>query len=209
MINARRLFGDRETLAHYLAQDVAAELRRAVLANGRASMALSGGSTPLLFLQHLSRENLPWQKITATLVDERQVPEDHARSNLRMLRENLTPAGLTILPLAPERVQYLPFDATVLGMGGDGHTASFFPGGDTLAAALDPAQPPAVIALNAPGAGEPRLTFNLAALLQSRSLAIHIEGQLKLDIITTAEASGLPIAAVLDAPNPATLYWCP
>ena len=209
MITARRSFGDRATLAHYLAQDVAAELRRAVLANGRASIAISGGTTPVVFLQHLSLESLPWQKITATLVDERQVPEDHVRSNLRMLRENLTPAGLTIYPLAPARAAYLPFDATILGMGGDGHTASFFPGGDTLAEALDTRRPPAVLELRAPGAGEPRLTFNLSALLQSRFLAIHIEGALKRDIIATAQATGLAIGAVLDAPNPTTLYWCP
>lgn len=209
MITARRKFGDRETLAHYLAQDVAAELRRAVLATGRASIAFSGGATPKIFLQHLSREALPWAKVTATVVDERQVPEDHERSNLRMLRQNLTPAGISIRPLNAERLAFLPFDACILGMGGDGHTASFFPGGDTLAEALDPSKPPAVLALKAPGAGEPRLTFNLAALLQSRFLAIHIEGALKLDIIETAQATGLPVSAVLDAPNPTPLYWCP
>jgi 6-phosphogluconolactonase len=207
MISGRRVFGDRETLAHYLAQDVAAELRRAALANGRASIAFSGGTTPALFLQSLARENLPWQKIAATLVDERQVPEDHARSNLRMLRENLAPAGLTIYPLTAERIAYLPLDAAVLGMGADGHTASFFPGGDNLKKALDPSQPPAVIGMTAAGAGEPRLTFNLSALLRSKFLALHIEGAEKLAVLD--KAKGLPVNAVLDAPNPVTLYWCP
>ena len=45
----------------------------------------------------------------------------------------------------------LPFAAVVLGMGDDGHTASFYPGGDNLAAANSPDCKVQVMAMNAKG----------------------------------------------------------
>ena len=101
----------------------------------------------------------------------------------------------------------------VLGMGGDGHTASFFPGGDTLATALDPATPQRIIELNAPGAGETRRSFTLPALLAAKHLFIHIEGNEKQLTLRKALEDGpvsdMPIRAVLRAEKPVTIYWCP
>src|ERR1044072_4111674 len=67
-----------------------------------------------------------------------------------------------------------PFDAAILGMGNDGHTASFFPGGDTLTEALTAEGP--VIAIRERGAGEPRVTLTLKQLLAAKALYLHIEG---------------------------------
>ena len=105
-----------------------------------------------------------------------------------------------------------PFDAVVLGMGSDGHTASFFPGGDTLEEALSGEGP--VLALNAPGAGEPRVTLVLKKLLKTRSLYLHIEGEEKAAVLDKALADGpvedMPIRAVLrQDEKPLTVYWCP
>lgn len=207
MIANQRLFGDRATLAHYLARDIAAVLSQAVIARGRATLALSGGTTPALMLEALSKEPLPWSDIVATLVDERDVPETDARSNLRFLREHLTPPGLVIEPLAADALALLPLDVAVLGMGTDGHTASFFPEADRLHEALDPDQAPAIVAIRAPSVPETRHTFNLTALLGARHLVLHIEGAEKRSVLESAETRNLPVAAVLRAPKPLTLYW--
>ena len=154
----RHEFANPTVLAAALAQSVADDLRAALQARDGASLALSGGNTPKAFMQALARQPLDWSRIAVTLVDERWVPENHPRSNAHLLRENLLqgPASAaTFLPLyraTPEPEAALdelerdlatslpwPLDVAVLGMGEDGHTASFFPGGDRLAQALDPA----------------------------------------------------------------------
>jgi 6-phosphogluconolactonase len=48
---------------------------------GQAVLAVSGGTTPALFLRPLSQAKIDWARVTVTLVDERQVPEESPRSN--------------------------------------------------------------------------------------------------------------------------------
>jgi 6-phosphogluconolactonase/glucosamine-6-phosphate isomerase/deaminase len=123
-----------------------------------------------------------WQRVTVTLVDERQVPETSPRSNARLVREALLRNRAAPRPTLcrcignPQAADAAPFDVVVLGMGSDGHTASFFPGGDHLPEALDADTPKRIIEMNAPGAGEPRLTFTLPVLLAAGRLKLHIEG---------------------------------
>ena len=89
MIEAERIFHAREALAESLAHDVAEELMRAIEAKGKATLAVSGGTTPKTFFAKLSQIDLPWHRVTVTLVDERQVPETSERSNARLVRETL------------------------------------------------------------------------------------------------------------------------
>ena len=213
-------FPDPATLAASLAAAVANDLRTALTTRDRASLALSGGNTPKRFLQALSLQSLSWPNIDVTLVDERWVPESNERSNARLLRENLLRGAAVearFLPLyrdTPEPEQALveierdlaalpsPFDALVLGMGEDGHTASFFPGGDRLAEALDPATTSRVLPMRAPGAGEPRITLTLPPILTARHLYLHIEGVGKRQVLDAAvsgigEGADYPIRNVL------------
>jgi 6-phosphogluconolactonase len=226
---ARRDFRDKEQLAEALAEAIAANLKSGVKARGAASLAVSGGSTPARFFKALSaRADVPWDKVTVTLVDERWVDETSDRSNGRLVKANLLQgraAAARFVPLyqgggAPDeyaaglaqREVPQPLDAAILGMGNDGHTASFFPGGDTLAEALTAEGP--VIAIRAPGAGEPRVTLTLKRLLDARALYLHIEGEEKVETLREAETEGpieaMPVRAILrQNQTPLTIYWCP
>ncbi len=229
MTPARRNFRDREQLAEALATAVADTLKAGVKARGAASLAVSGGSTPTAFFKALaSRDDVPWDKVTVTLVDERWVDTGSDRSNARLVEANLLQgraAAARFVPLyqggslpdadaasAAQRGVPQPLDAAVLGMGNDGHTASFFPGGDTLAEALTAEGP--VVALRAPGAGEPRVTLTLPVLAAARALYLHIEGEEKAATLERALADGpiedMPVRAVLrEADTQLTIYWCP
>ena len=229
MSPVRRTFNDKQQLADALAEAVAANLKAGIAAIGRASLAVSGGSTPVNFFRALSRrDDVDWDKVTVTLVDERWVDETSDRSNARLVKQNLLQgraAAATFVPLyqggdMPDAVKAnaaqanvpRPLDVAVLGMGNDGHTASFFPGGDTLSEALTAEGP--VIAIRAPGAGEPRVTLTLKQLLAAKALYLHIEGEGKLETLRKAEAEGpiedMPVRAILrETSTPLTIYWCP
>lgn len=225
-------FENGAALAAGLADKVAETLTAAVAARGAASIAVSGGSTPKAFFEALSSRVLEWSKVTITLVDERFVPEDNPRSNHKLVKEHLLKnkaAAANFLPLyqpaedaeksaviATEETKGVdnPFDIAILGMGGDGHTASFFPGGSNLAKALDPKTPRGIITMEAEGAGEPRLTFTFASLADARLLVLHIEGDSKKDVLAKAEGEGpeteMPIRAILRrAVSPVEIFWAP
>ncbi len=225
-------FANGAELAGKLADKVAETLSAAVATRGSASIAVSGGSTPKAFFQALSSRTIDWAKVTITLVDERFVPADNPRSNHLLVQENLLKdkaAAAKFLPLyqaaasveeaaviATEETKAVghPFDVAILGMGNDGHTASFFPGGSNLATALDPNTPRGIITMEAEGAGEPRLTFTFSSLQDARLLVLHIEGEGKKDVLAKAEGAGeeteMPIRAMLRrAVSPVEIYWAP
>jgi len=191
------VYADGASLARALAAAVACDLRDAILTRGVGLLAVSGGSTPRRFLSELGRLRLDWSRVVVTLVDERWVTPDDARSNARRIEA---------LPL--------PFDAVVLGMGNDGHTASLFPGGDTLSQALDPQGRDRVVLLQAPGAPEARVTLTLPTLLATAALYLHIEGAEKRSVLARAldpqtRSDEMPIRAVIKcAGEPLRMYWC-
>ena len=229
---ARRNFADKAELAAALAASVAEHLREGIAARGFGAIAVSGGSTPARFFARLGKDKtVEWDKVFVTLVDERWVPETSERSNAGLVNEKMLqgPAAVArFVPLycdAPEpdaaalarvaeqlAVLPRPFDAVVLGMGNDGHTASFFPGGDNLALALGSEGP--VVALRAEGAGEPRVTLTLPRLLDTKALYLHIEGEAKVAVLDQALEDGpvddMPVRAVLRQEKvPLTVFWCP
>ncbi|MEQ8598356.1 MAG: 6-phosphogluconolactonase [Devosia sp.] len=227
----RRSFADKATLAKELVESVADRIRAAIAERGAAAIAVSGGSTPGKFFQTLGKtKDIDWSKVVVTLVDERWVDETSDRSNALLVNEKMLQgpaANARFFPLysggdeptdaAIAKTNALmselpqPFAAVILGMGSDGHTASFFPGGDTLDAALTASGP--TLAIRAPGAGEPRVTFTLPRLLETDGLYLHIEGEGKAEVLDAALGDGavedMPVRAVLRSGAPVTVYWCP
>jgi 6-phosphogluconolactonase len=211
-------FPDREELFEAAAGRVAGELRAALAARGRASLAVPGGTTPGPFLQRLSAERLDWALVTVMPTDERCVNAGSPRLNEGLIRAALlqdaaAAAGFVSLATGPDRPEhaagrlaqtvepFLPLDVCVLGMGEDLHTASLFPGADRLAVALSADAPP-VMVLRAPGAPEARVSLTAPVLRAARSVIVLIAGAAKQAALARARLDGpeieAPIRVVLD-----------
>ena len=191
-----------------LAEAAARFVAESILARDaeRYAMCLSGGRTPRATYARLAtspwRETIPWARVHFFFTDERHVPPDDPRSNLRMAREAL----LTPLDVPEANIHGVPtrdldpeasaaaydaelarffgrrdpvgagahFDVVLLGLGEDGHTASLFPGNP----ALDIAGRWAAAVRDA-SVPEPRITLTLPALATSRHTAFLVEGAQK------------------------------
>ena len=202
-----RDFPTPDALATAMAARVAAALAADIAATGTATLAVSGGTTPRRFFQALSQTPLAWAQVTVILVDERCVPETSPRSNTALVRAHLLQGPAAAARFVPLTSLLPPLTVAVLGMGLDGHTASFFPGGDNLAAALDPTGTAASLPMTAPGADEPRLTLTLPVLARAKHLLLHIEGSAKRAVLENAQ--NLPIHAVLTARPDIEIFWSP
>jgi 6-phosphogluconolactonase len=196
-------------------------LRAGIAARGEGWAALSGGSTPEPIYRALAAQSLDWPKITFALVDERNVPLSSPASNEAMIERALAPAleaGAEIKPMyfAAETVEmaadcadvlYAPlsYDIALMGMGDDGHTASWFPNARGLDEALSENTKRSVVAINAPqaqGSAE-RLTLTRNALKRSRALILVITGDSKRTRLEQAlSAQDAPVAALFQTGMP-------
>jgi len=222
-------FEQRQLLDEALADKVATLLTAALESKGKASIAVSGGSTPIGFFQALSKKKLAWQAITITLADERWVDIDSSDSNTKLVHEYLmqneavkakffhlkqgeilSDETLTDLNLAANQ-QILPLDVLILGMGEDGHTASLFPCSNEITQCLAK-DSQALLKVTPKTAPHQRISFSFAALAQSKNTFLHISGISKKQVLAKAIAGQvckeMPIRAFLQAPNINTqVYW--
>jgi len=219
-------FDTREEASASLAAEICETLTDALAAHGRATLVVSGGTSPVAFFHHLRRLPLSWERITVVPSDERVVPLDHADRNEAMIRRELlqgAAAGASLrglLPASgstanlPQLAETLPlsFDAVVLGMGTDGHTASLFPGAPQLEAALRSPEPLAL--LDVPSLGAERVSLTPSALLATRRIDLLIFGPEKRAIYESAVAGDdigeLPVRCVLHQNQvPVRVFWAP
>ncbi|MDR7149058.1 6-phosphogluconolactonase [Hydrogenophaga palleronii] len=215
-----------------IAAHIAEALRTAIAERGQASLAVSGGKSPIPIFEALREQDLNWSKVCVMLVDERIVPRDHADSNTALVARHLLqgaaaaarfvpffrelPAALTEQVLdalaadANKRIAHLPWplDVAVLGMGEDAHTASLFPGASGYTHALQSTERLAwVTPLTAPHA---RLTLTLPSLLAARELLLSIAGEKKLAVYRQAAQkadAALPISLVINQTQTPLSVW--
>lgn len=158
--------------AEAAAQEVARRLAEAAARGG--NVALAGGSTPRRAYELAVALATDWSGADVWLGDERCVPADDERANVRLVRETImTAARPPVLhpvdtALEPAEAAWLygaqllgvGFRLVLLGLGNDGHTASLFPD----APSLDERE---ALAVAAPPGLEPwvdRVTMTIPAL---------------------------------------------
>lgn len=210
---------------------------------GDFHLALSGGGTPLPFYRRLmydpAAREFPWQRTHLWIVDERRVGFDDERSNFKAIdeligqhsgipREQVHP----MLALAEDAdAQYEKLlrqtlfwrerghdrlDYVLLGMGGDGHTASLFPGSPALRASLDPAESRLVLTNAGPAVTPPdRVTMTLPLINAARFVAVMVTGEGKRSMLarisrapgTVAEDEVLALPILGVRPRAGELRW--
>ncbi|MBU0961260.1 MAG: 6-phosphogluconolactonase [Proteobacteria bacterium] len=225
-------FPDTSSLVEELTGQIGQALEEGIAVRGQASLAVSGGNTPLPLFDALSKVALEWKKVLITLVDERWVAVEEMDSNEKMVREHLLKGraaeagflgmktsdasakageGDCAMALSPIT---LPFDVLILGMGNDGHTASLFPGAVRLKEAVAMDSGKLCMAISPPKAPHERMSLTLPAILNSRQIILHISGATKRDVYEKAcdhgPAEKMPIRYILNqSQTPVTVYWAP
>tara|TARA_B100000768_G_C11255759_1_gene366324 strand:+ start:624 stop:1301 length:678 start_codon:yes stop_codon:yes gene_type:complete len=209
-----------------LSVELVTDLLGALAKNGKATLAVPGGSTPGPLFDLLSRADFDWTNVTIMLTDERWVSTDSPRSNTALIRNRLLvnaaasanyvalykdgfepEAGAVALSKQVE--PYLPIDVILLGMGADMHTASLFPGAAELFWAQSPEATAVVAMVPVTGDLEPRVTLSANVLESANRTHVLILGDEKkaaLMVAETADPYEAPIAQFL--PN-AKVHWSP
>lgn len=224
-------FDSRDMLFGQLLQDVMSGLSSALKNKSKASMLLSGGTSPGALYEMMSQQTLDWANVWFGLSDERWVAPDHADSNEKLVRKTLLThkaAEANFIGLksvagdivdgwkdSDQRLQALPrpFDIILLGMGLDGHTASLFPDSADTAVALSESNRMLCHPIRR-GEGEtPRITMTLNALLKSHETKLLIFGADKWQVYQQARAEksdSQPVSHLLhQTQTPVSIYWAP
>ena len=224
-------YDDTEEFADAVAGDIQFVIESALDARGSAVVALAGGKTPFPAYRKLAEAKLDWKKVTIVPTDERIVPLGDDLSNVTALAKIFLPKGARVKPIVPEATAdykaagrsadalmqdlHWPLDLCVLGMGGDGHTASIFPGPDFDEALNGPNERRALGVMPEPlptDAPVARVSLSRQGIVTARALLIAITGDAKKtvleDAIRQGAGSAYPIGRVLaDVELPVDIHW--
>lgn len=196
--------------AAHLANTVGAALKAHLSVHPRVRLALSGGRSPVAFLQALACLYLPWHRVDVALVDERLTADKTCRNADLIRRYFLRKAAgaACFYPLLDKKLDcedasaqlaaanlaYRQPDIVVLGMGLDGHFASLFAAGDFKNAAP-------VVQTRAPVAPVARLSLAFESICAAQHLFLSIQGAQKWAVLERARHGDaeLPISRLLAA----------
>ncbi|GLQ19248.1 6-phosphogluconolactonase [Algimonas porphyrae] len=216
------LFQDEAALIGATVADLTTRLQSALSQRGRASLMLSGGSSPKPVYEALAQQPIAWDGVGISLVDERWVPPGVPGSNADFVQACFagTPAERAhFVPLynghddaasgvesAEQALSTVarPFDICVMGMGLDGHTASWFPHSRGLEAALRRDNLATLCSIDATGcavAGDhtDRMTLTYAAVAASRHVCLLLNTAEKLDVFRQSlegDVTDRPVASL-------------
>lgn len=225
-------FASREEASGVAAEMAAKALQRDITGQDHASLFVSGGSTPEEMFRRLRHEEIDWARVTVGLVDERWVPPDDPESNEKLVRTHLLrdkASAAGFLPMwmpgcEPEQAAadrsraYAPHcnraSFVLLGMGLDGHTASWFPGEPTLKSLASLANTQAVAAIRAEGVCTPqRLTLTgrpVANAVRAVLLVFGKEKRAKLEEARGADPLLCPVRFAMDGLGERlSIVWAP
>ncbi len=226
-------YEDVAEMAEAVAGDIQFIVESAIEARGGAVIALAGGKTPVPIYARLARAKLDWKRVTIIPGDERIVPLGDPLSNVTMIGKTFLPAGARVMPIVPQAIAdykaagrsadalmqdlHWPLDLCLLGVGGDGHTASIFPGPDFDEALNGPKERRMLGVLPDPlpaDAPVPRVTLSRAAIVGAASVMIAVTGTAKRKVLEAAIKQGpsstYPIGRVLaDTELPVDIHWAP
>ncbi|MEY2581980.1 MAG: glucose-6-phosphate isomerase [Ilumatobacteraceae bacterium] len=178
---------DPQAAAEEAASWIARQLHNAISRRGSASVAFSGGSTPALMLATLAELPVPWQSTTVFQVDERVAPDGDPDRNAALL-DVLRARGATIhlMPVTDDDLEsachryaaLVParLDVVHLGLGDDGHTASWPPGDAVIDA-------PGLVAVSGEFNGRVRMTLTVRAVNAARRRLVLATGAGKATIV--------------------------
>ena len=221
-------FSDTGLLNGDLAEQICAILAKAVKQRGQAYLVVSGGKTPVELFKILAQSKIDWEKVIITLADERCVALDNKDRNERLVKNFLlqheaqkarflslydekTGIAENIQKLTGDLGALPTFDAVILGMGEDGHTASLFPCSDELSYGLDD-NAADVLLINPKKAPYQRVSLSKRRLLDSHHVFLHLVGQKKRTVFNQALSERdpmlMPVSAFLnnDKANVQVMY---
>ncbi|MGK0249906.1 MAG: 6-phosphogluconolactonase [Oleispira sp.] len=205
-------------LAKKLALSVSKQLKACLTEKNKACLAVSGGTTPIEFFKQLSQQQLDWAKVTVILVDERWLPVDHKDSNEKLVRDYLIQnhakkaylLGLKNSDELPSqgimdcetqlRIQIDHIDVVVLGMGLDGHTASWFANSVQLPALLDSDTAAWCLPVEDDFLPQPRMSLTWRFIKRAEKIYLHFTGAEKNKVFAQAcevYSEQLPVSHVL------------